>query len=562
MKEYRIFGPPGTGKTGGLATQHIPAAVEKYGRDKVMVTSYTRTAAQEIASKKSRLTGERIDLNPKMVGTMHSICYHALKSPKIMEVNYIQEWNDQWGNSYPIGNKMNLNQTDEVTGNYGAGEGDKLLSAVNIARNKMIPQPNWPQHYRNFYSAWTDFKNDIDALDFTDLIEVALRDMPYAPGNPDVMFVDEAQDFTRLQLSLVRSWGIHMQWIVLVGDDDQTIYRFTGADPTAFLDPPVPDDRKTVLKQSYRVPRMVLERANQLISGVNRREEKNYSPRRLHNAPDGAIIEGKVRENNCSYRNPDGLLGETEEIVEQGRTCMFLATCSYMIDPLKILLKSRGLPFGNKYRPTRGDWNPLGGGGVGINSKQLLVSFLGSGLDEDYWNIPQFITWAQFLGVGKTGLKRNVGKKAIARLELAVEEKEAGLHTAREVLQDILEPDAIQPALDRNLTWFHENILSTRRQTLEYPIQVFHKYGLEMLERIPPITIGTVHSVKGGEADVVFVFPDISWQADKEFYDSEDGRDSILRVFYVAMTRAYEELVLCTPAVKQKKTEPRLYVKL
>ena len=68
--------------------------------------------------------------------------------------------------------------------------------------------------------------------------------------------------------------------------------------------------------------------------------------------------------------------------------------------------------------------------------------------------------------------------------------------------------------------------------------------------------------MKGGEADVVFVFPDISWQADKEFYDSEDGRDSILRVFYVAMTRAYEELVLCTPAVKQKKTEPRLYVKL
>jgi superfamily I DNA/RNA helicase len=514
-----------------------------------MVTSYTRTAAQEIASKRSRLTGERINLNPKMVGTMHSICYQALKSPKIMEVNYIKEWNDQWGTTYPIGNKMNLNQTDEVTGNYGAGEGDKLLNAINIARNKMVAAEKWPPHYQNFYNAWCDFKNDIDALDFTDLIEVALRDMPYAPGNPDVMFVDEAQDFTRLQLSLVRSWGIHMQWIVLVGDDDQTIYRFTGADPTAFLDPPVPDNMKTVLKQSYRVPRA-------------RREQKNYAPRRLHNAPDGAIVEGKIRKHACSYKDPDGLVADAVEILKQGKTCMFLATCSYMLDPLKNLLKVRGLPFGNRYRPTRGDWNPLGGGGVGINSRQLLINFLGSGLDEDYWNIPQFVTWAQFLSVNKTGLKRNVGKKAIARLELAIEEKESGLHTAREVLQDILEPNAIQPALDRNLTWFYENIKSERRQTLEYPIQVFHQYGLEMLERIPPITIGTVHSVKGGEADVVFVFPDISWQADKEFYDSEDGRDSILRVFYVAMTRAYEELVLCKPSVKTKKTEPRLYVKL
>ena len=49
MEEFRIFGPPGTGKTSRLATRDVPRAVERFGPEKVMLTSFTRAAAAEIA---------------------------------------------------------------------------------------------------------------------------------------------------------------------------------------------------------------------------------------------------------------------------------------------------------------------------------------------------------------------------------------------------------------------------------------------------------------------------------------------------------------------------------
>ena len=68
-----------------------------------------------------------------------------------------------------------------------------------------------------------------------------------------------------MQLSLVRKWGERANYFIVAGDDDQTIYSFTGATPEAFLDPDIPDDHKIVLKQSYRVPRAVHRLAEEMI---------------------------------------------------------------------------------------------------------------------------------------------------------------------------------------------------------------------------------------------------------------------------------------------------------
>ena len=62
----------------------------------------------------------------------------------------------------------------------------------------------------------------------------------------------------------------------------------------------------------------------------------------------------------------------------------------------------------------------------------------------------------------------------------------------------------------------------------------------------PRITVGTVHSVKGGESDVVYVAPDLS-RAGYDSWVDRDTRDQVVRVFYVAMTRAREKLVLLRP---------------
>src|SRR5690348_2632188 len=75
--EYRIFGPPGTGKTTNVKRQ-VTRAVEKYGADAVLVTSFSRTAAEELA-------GGDLPTSSKKIGTLHSPCSPAPGEPRIAE---------------------------------------------------------------------------------------------------------------------------------------------------------------------------------------------------------------------------------------------------------------------------------------------------------------------------------------------------------------------------------------------------------------------------------------------------------------------------------------------
>ena len=62
----------------------------------------------------------------------------------------------------------------------------------------------------------------------------------------------------------------------------------------------------------------------------------------------------------------------------------------------------------------------------------------------------------------------------------------------------------------------------------------------------PSVVVGTVHSVKGAQADVVYLFPDLSKAGDAQYQQHGSPRDSVIRVFYVGATRAREMLYICS----------------
>lgn len=540
-----------TGKTSRLATRDIPRAVERYGPEGVMVTSFTKAAAFEISKKKSRDTGMNIPVAPENVGTIHSILYHAFSQPLIMEVHYKNEWNEKYPQFKISGSKIQIvDETSEMDSK--AEKGDVYLNSINIKRNKMIPMKIWRSDIRAFYNKWCEFKREMDCMDFTDMVEKGLNEFDMAPNNPKVIFVDEAQDFTKLQLSLIRKWGQHSDWIILVGDDDQTIFEFTGADPTAFLDPPIDKKFKTVLKKSWRVPKAILERSTKLISKVSRREEKEYSPRLDEN---GKIAMGEVRNFRYTYNDGKEIVKLAKEYANQNMSVMILASCSYMLNHIKKELKDKAIPFHNPYRRRRRDWNPL-------YHQNTLIDFLESGIDGQYWNVPQFVSWAKHLqvGDGTNGLARNIGNKGIKRLQQAIEDMEPGLHTCKEVFADLVAPGGVQPALDRNIDWFMDNISPAKKSVLEYPVSIFKQYGKDTLSQNPKILIGTIHSVKGAESDVVILFPDISFKAYEES-GTQAGKDSMHRLFYVGMTRAKHILILCNPVV-MVSSRPKMYIEM
>ena len=275
--EYRIFGPPGTGKTTNLARQ-IRRAVDRYGPASVLVTSFSRAAAAE-------LTGRDLPINPDRIGTLHSHCYHALGAPVIAE-SCVEEWNRENPRLGLTSAKKQRKLDGEDAAEDGieqSKDGDQILQQLSRYRGLMIPEKDWPRALRQFEEKWTRYKRALRLLDFTDLIERCLLDVAVAPTNPTVIFADEAQDLNRMQLTLIRKWGERANYFIVGGDDDQCIFSFTGASPDAILDPDIPDDHKIILAQSHRVPRAVHQVAEIEEMGCASHSSFSYPTKHLNN---------------------------------------------------------------------------------------------------------------------------------------------------------------------------------------------------------------------------------------------------------------------------------------
>lgn len=522
--EYRIFGPPGTGKTTNI-TRQIRRAVQRFGKDSVLVTSFSRAAAAELAEQDLPVSSDR-------VGTLHSHCWHALSHPEIAEA-HVEEWNRANPHlritAAKKDRKLDGEEFDEESVD-DVHSGDYWLGELNRSRGMMRPVEVWPAALREFAAKWSRYKASCRLMDFCDLIEIAMREIRIAPKNPDVIFADEAQDLNPMQLALVRRWGEYAQYIIIAADDDQTIYSWCGATPDAVLDPEIPDDHKIILKESHRVPRKVHARANRLIHQVTRRQEKLYEPR-----PDEGLC---MHLSRGGYKSPEyWILKTIMQHLESGQKVMLLASCSYMLHPVIAVLRQQGIPFHNPYRKSHGFWNPLRRGRNGSSVNRIL-SLLG----DPPWTHRDLKLWAEWLtpkGTLRPGAKTLIG------------ESEDSLPVTTERLHQLFEGSAAESLLAASsdsrqlLHWWSRRVAPAFHGRVQFPVAVALARGARALDETPRVTVGTIHSVKGGEADVVFLFPDLSPAGDAAYLRHGSQRDSVVRLFYVGMTRARHTLYVC-----------------
>jgi superfamily I DNA/RNA helicase len=169
--------------------------------------------------------------------------------------------------------------------------------------------------------------------------------------------------------------------------------------------------------------------------------------------------------------------------------------------------------------------------------------------DARIWNVEDA---RKFLDIVRAdGLFKRGAKKALESMD-AKSELDLGWF-----LRWLEDPAQFDQIFRCNLSWLRAHALASKSATLEFPLRVAEQRGALTLRQAPKITVGTIHSVKGGEADTVFLFPDLSRPAMQEWLAIGEGRDSIVRQFYVGMTRARETLVLCSPSSPQAITFPR-----
>jgi DNA helicase-2/ATP-dependent DNA helicase PcrA len=537
---FVVDGPPGTGKTWYLA-QQAERAADKHGASSVAIASLTRTAASEIASRTP-------DIPDDNVATMHGHAYRALDRPELAEIpEALREWNAE----HPVlqltvGGGRELEDAPADAEQSARTQGDVLHAQVMNHRARLTPRTDWTEEQQQYAALWDDYKQRTGRLDFTDLIDRALQ-IPH-PAAPAVLLLDEAQDFSRLELDLALHWAGQAGTSVVVGDTDQALYQWRGSDPEVLHQ--LPASGRRGLTRSRRVPQAVHDLAAAWVQQIPGRADVDYQPRL--NDPDdqtSGTAQGSVRRLAYSLRYPQPIVDAVRQDVGEGRSVMLLTACGYQLAPVLRELRSAGVAFHNPHRVMQGAWNPMRGA-------SRLAAFLRP--DDRCWG-PAARAWTwddlrlwtdplQASGTLMRGAKALIDEKC---REDRFGESHADVEVPLETIVEILGDDGRlrHPALLGDVDWWQSKLRAKTRAAMTYPVDVARRQGAAALVARPLVTVGTIHSVKGGQADSVYVFPDLSKQGMwNGWHAGGPGRDQIVRMFYVALTRARDTVTILDPA--------------
>ena len=281
-----IFAGAGTGKTRVL-THKIAYLVQKkgYKPEDILAVTFTNKAAEEMRNRIHSILGNKSTfLN---IGTFHSICARLLRK-EITALGYnsdfaIYDTADQDMLIKSLINSMKL-KTDGISpGAYRSSLSlykCKLEDPENLAKNASTP---FEKVLAELYPAYAKSLRENNAVDFGDLI---LFPLMIFNKNPKILekyqsqfkyvLVDEYQDTNQPQFELVKLLsGLHKR-ISVVGDDDQSIYGWRGADVSNILEfeKAFPNCEVFKLEQNYRSTATILSVAGAVVSNNEYRADK------------------------------------------------------------------------------------------------------------------------------------------------------------------------------------------------------------------------------------------------------------------------------------------------
>jgi len=318
----------GSGKTRVL-TYRVAHLIRDRGVSpwEVMAITFTNKAAGEMAERVGRLVGGVV--RNMWVSTFHSACVRILRreAPRLGYRSAFTIYDAQ--DSLRAVNAA-VKDLDLDPKNYPPR---RVRAAISNAKNELIDYEAFRDqqdsfHHRNLAEVYRLYQQrllDASAMDFDDLLMVAVSVFDAFPEVLEhyqerfrYLHVDEFQDTNRAQYKLVRQLAGRRGNICAVGDADQAIYRFRGADIRNILDfrRDYPETRVVVLDQNYRSTETILSAANAVIANNWRREPKHLwsdlgtgRPIVRYDAQDehdeaGFVAEraaGLVESEGCSY---------------------------------------------------------------------------------------------------------------------------------------------------------------------------------------------------------------------------------------------------------------------
>jgi len=489
---FRIFGPPGTGKTTKLLDMVDKALGKGMAPQKIAFLAFTRKAAHEARDR----AAERFSLDPKtdltFFRTLHSLAYWllAVRESQMMGKNNYQELANSIG--YVLDGSSSIGEEEEWRQSTTE---HPILSIINLARLKCQSlRKTYDESEIEFswvevsyvHQGYTEYKQREDLLDFTDLLELFLVEIPNLCPRFELCFLDEAQDLSPLQWKIAHAIDVRSKKFYVAGDDDQAIYRWAGAQVSQFINL---EGGSEVLSQSYRIPRQVHALAERVAQRIENRFPKKYLP--------------KNEEGSVEYIN------SIEQIDMSKGEWLIMAQANYMLSPVVEELKRMGYLFERS----------------GYRSISEKVSAAVNGWEQlrSGRDITVAVAKAIYGFLSGNGLNVARGKKKF----ILDDEDTVSLKTLQESQGLNIGDDLLwHQALDR------------LPDTDKVYITAILKSG-EKFNAKPRIKLSTIHGTKGGESQNVVLFTDLSPAATRH-----GDQNDLHRLFYVGMTRTVTNLFI------------------
>lgn len=279
-----VFAGAGSGKT-RVITHRVAYLVRESGVKpwRILAVTFTNKAAGEMRERLAHILGAQG--GDVWVGTFHAICAKLLRKYfeelGVRRDFVIYDDGDQKAMVTRVLRDMKYDDKQYPP--------KQIAQAINRAKQEVIPPDMMPSNspydriVKNVYETYEEAMQRSGALDFGDLIYKMVRGLEnndalrgLLSGRFEHILVDEFQDTNQAQYRLVRALGSTHRNICVVGDDDQSIYRWRGADRRNILGfrREFEDAHLVKLEQNYRSTKRILRVANAVISRSFEREPK------------------------------------------------------------------------------------------------------------------------------------------------------------------------------------------------------------------------------------------------------------------------------------------------
>lgn len=593
-----ILAGAGSGKTRVL-THRIAYLIEEKGVNpwNIMAITFTNKAAQEMRDRVDRLV--EFGAESIWVATFHSSCVRILRR-YIDRLGYDNHFTIYDTDDQKSVIRKAVKELDLDPKQYREGP---LLGVISAAKNEMIePEDFETQAGGDFrmcqeakiYKAYQKTLIDNNAVDFDDLLLLTVR---LLRENRDVLeayqerlryiMVDEYQDTNSVQFELIRLLSGKYHNLCVVGDDDQSIYKFRGADITNILsfEETFPGAKVVKLEQNYRSTNNILEAANSVIANNAHRKEKHL----WSENGDGKEV---------SFIHYETSYGEAEDVIDKIQTSVHMGKYQYQDCAILYRTNAQSRAFEEKCIKKSVPYRLVGG--VNFYQRQEIKDILAylktidSGRDDlsvtRIVNVPKrgigqvtlnkLAVYAsehgmrlfqameqveQIPGMGKTADKIKGFVNQIMVFRALAKELDAA-----ELIESILEQTGYLEELEKleedKAQAKQENLEEFQNKAADYYANHDEASLTDFLEEVAlvadidnmdseadSLTLMTLHSAKGLEFPVVYMtgmeeglFPSYMSMNSGDPGDIEEER----RLCYVGITRAMQQLTLT--AAKQR----------